>query len=70
MDAPNKADAKDDLKLSVAGHLTNCWPKTTPEWNPTKGINREYEARLYDYYGRPVGWWSGSDQECPPPPKR
>ncbi len=29
--------------------------KNSPEWNPTAAINREYEARLYDYYGRPVG---------------
>ncbi len=34
--------------------------KKSPEWNPNAAVNREYEARLYDYYGRPV-YWSGSD---------
>lgn len=33
--------------------------KHSPEWNPTEGINREYESRLYDYYGRPA-YWAGS----------
>ena len=44
--------------------------KGSPEWNPTAGVNREYESRLYDYYGRPV-YWSGVDrpqQAQPPPP--
>ena len=30
----------------------------SPEWNPAEAINREYETRLYDYYGRPVYWFS------------
>jgi hypothetical protein len=30
--------------------------KDCPEWNPDAGINREYEVRLYDYYGRPMYW--------------
>ena len=28
--------------------------KDSPEWNAETAINREYETRLYDYYGRPV----------------
>jgi PRC-barrel domain len=35
--------------------------KDSPEWNPTAGVNREYETRLYDYYGRPA-YWSPSDR--------
>ena len=27
-----------------------------PEFHPCEFVNREYEARLYDYYGRP-GYW-------------
>jgi len=27
-----------------------------PEFHPATPVNREYEARLYDYYGRP-GYW-------------
>ena len=30
--------------------------KSSPEWNANAAINREYEARLYDYYGRPAYW--------------
>ncbi len=28
----------------------------SPEFDPSTPVNREYEARLYDYYGRPVYW--------------
>ena len=35
--------------------------KNSPEWNANAAVNREYEARLYDYYGRPV-YWAGSDR--------
>jgi hypothetical protein len=27
-----------------------------PEFHPGAPVNREYEERLYDYYGRPVYW--------------
>jgi uncharacterized protein YrrD len=30
--------------------------KNSPEFNPAVPVNREYEIRLYDYYGRPVYW--------------
>ena len=30
--------------------------KNSPEWDPEKPVNRAYEARLYDYYGRPAYW--------------
>ncbi len=33
--------------------------KNSPEWDPSAGVNREYESRLYDYHGRPVYWGSG-----------
>jgi len=42
--------------------------KNSPEWNPSAPINREYEARLYDYYGRPVYWDSGDQPVKTPPP--
>lgn len=41
--------------------------KNSPEWNASAAVNREYEARLYDYYGRPVYWGSG-DQSAGNPP--
>ena len=30
--------------------------RNSPEWEPGQPVNREYETRLYDYYGRPVYW--------------
>lgn len=27
-----------------------------PEYYPGAGVNREYEVRIYDYYGRPTYW--------------
>jgi sporulation protein YlmC with PRC-barrel domain len=35
--------------------------KDSPQWDPTAAVNREYETRLYDYYGRPA-YWDGVDQ--------
>jgi hypothetical protein len=43
--------------------------KASPEWIPTAPINREYEARLYDYYGRPVYWDSGDRPAGTAPPQ-
>jgi hypothetical protein len=39
--------------------------ENSPEWDGSSPINREYEAHLYDYYGRPVYWDSG---DRPPGP--
>jgi hypothetical protein len=42
--------------------------KNSPQWDAAAPVNREYEARLYDYYGRPVYWDSGDRPlETPPP---
>ena len=30
--------------------------KSSPNFDPAIAINREYEARLYNYYGKPVDW--------------
>lgn len=30
--------------------------ESSPPYDPAKPINREYEERLYDYYGRPKYW--------------
>jgi len=30
--------------------------KDSPEYNPAEPINRRYEERLYDFYGRPKYW--------------
>jgi hypothetical protein len=36
--------------------LTREQIKAAPEYDPTAPVNRAYEERLYDYYGRP-GYW-------------
>lgn len=30
--------------------------ENSPEYDPSRPINREYQVQLYDYYGRPVYW--------------
>lgn len=30
--------------------------ESSPDFEAGAPVNREYEARLYDYYGRPVYW--------------
>lgn len=37
--------------------------KSSPTWNAAAPINREYETRLYDAYGRPVYWGSAERTE-------
>ena len=32
--------------------------KKSPGWNPNTTVSREYELRLFEYYGRP-GYWGG-----------
>lgn len=41
---------------AVAVDLSREGVKGSPEYKPSEPINREYEARLFDYYGRPVYW--------------
>jgi len=43
--------------------------KNSPEWKPEEAVNREYETRLYDYYGRPA-YWDDDDDVSKPPPRR
>lgn len=43
--------------------------RNSPEWDPTAPINREYEVRLYDYYGRPVDVDSDDRPPQVPPPR-
>ena len=36
--------------------------RNSPEWNANAAVNREYETRLYDYYGRLAYWGDGAHQ--------
>lgn len=49
--------ARFDWKEKVAHvDLTREQIKHSPEYEPGAPVNRAYENRLYDYYGRPVYW--------------
>jgi hypothetical protein len=41
------------LERSVYIDLSQETIRNSPEYDPSTPVNREYEARLYDYYGRP-----------------
>jgi hypothetical protein len=43
--------------------------KNSPEWNPSSAISREYEASLYDHYGRPRYWAAPVYRAKSPPPR-
>ncbi len=49
-----KAVIWNDEKVVV--DLTKDQIKNSPEFDPSTPINREYEAQLYDFYGRPRYW--------------
>jgi hypothetical protein len=44
--------ASKELRVS----LTRSQLAGSPEFDPAAAVNREYEVRLYDYYGRPRYW--------------
>ena len=51
--------------------LTREAIKKCPTWDPSTPINREYEVRLYDYYGRPAYWETFQPRlKATPPPTR
>ncbi len=54
--APHWASRVSWAERKVYVALSRDAIKKSPEWNPTTGVNREYETRLYDYYGRPAYW--------------
>ena len=47
--------------------LTRAAIKHGPEWQASEPINREYEVRLYDYYGRPAYWEAVQSASGPAP---
>jgi hypothetical protein len=40
--------------------------ENSPEWTASSAVHREYEARLYDHYGRP-GYWTAPNRPAEPP---
>ena len=57
--APHWAERISWAENKVFVNLPRQMIKHSPEWHADAPVNREYEARLYDYYGRPAYWQSG-----------
>ncbi|MCF8068409.1 MAG: hypothetical protein K9L30_07480 [Desulfobacterales bacterium] len=54
--APNWIDKVSWAKRDVRVDLTSEQIRNSPEYDPTMLVNREYEERMYDFYGRPKYW--------------
>jgi hypothetical protein len=65
--APQWTDSISWEKNKVYVNMTRDAVKNSPEWDATAAINREYEVRLYDFYGRPL-YWEGGHQRVEAPP--
>lgn len=44
----------EDKRVQVS--LSRDTIENSPDFDPSAHVNREYEVRLYDYYGRPKYW--------------
>lgn len=54
--APGWVESIDWSESKVAVDLSREEIKDSPEYDALAPVNREYEVRLYDYYGRPKYW--------------
>ena len=54
--APAWAEQVNWVERKVYVDLGRETIKSSPEFDPSMPVNREYEARLYDFYGRPYYW--------------
>lgn len=54
--SPTLVDEVNWGPASVAVALTKEAIRNSPEYDASAPVNREYEVRLYDYYGRPRYW--------------
>lgn len=54
--APTWVKRVDWAKRDVYVDLSRETIENSPEFDPSAPVNREYELRLYDYYGRPRYW--------------
>lgn len=53
---PDWIDAVEWSDSTVKMPLTKEQVKSAPEYDPRAAVDRGYETRLYDYYGRPYYW--------------
>jgi hypothetical protein len=54
--SPTWVKSLDWAEQKVTVELTCDAVKDSPKYDPRLPINRDYEERLYDFYGRPVYW--------------
>jgi uncharacterized protein YrrD len=54
--APAWAEQVNWVERMVYLDLSRETVEKSPEFDPSMPVNREYEVRLYDYYGRPKYW--------------
>jgi hypothetical protein len=56
--APQWASSVSWSESKVHVDLSRQMIEKSPEWDASAAINREYETRLYEHYGRPEYWVS------------
>lgn len=54
--SPEWIDAVQWIDRAVEVDLEAARIKACPPYQPSEAVNREYEQRIYDYYGRPHYW--------------
>jgi len=54
--SPEWIESIDWTENRVQVNLSIIEVKGSPEYDPSEPVNREYEIRLYDFYGRPAYW--------------
>lgn len=54
--SPAWSDQVDWVQRAIYIDLRKETIEEGPRYDPSAPVNREYEARLYDYYGRPIYW--------------
>jgi hypothetical protein len=54
--APSWVELVDWKRRKVLVDLTADAIENSPAYNPRLPVNRDYEVRLYDFYGRPYDW--------------
>ena len=58
--APQWATSIDAVQRKVTIRKTRESVRNSPGWEPSAGVDRAYESRLHEYYGRPAYWSSRS----------
>jgi hypothetical protein len=54
--SPDWVTDVDWAESEVDVELSKDQIRDAPEYDPSLPVNREYEARVYDFYGRPKYW--------------